>query len=72
MSLRPAANPEGIALGALSVKQFCQSYGISRTTFYALVKDGRGPALMRPGGRTLISRKAAEAWERDMETGAKK
>lgn len=44
---------------AYQVKPFCQLAGISRTTFYELLKSGKIKA-MKLGGRTLIPREEAE------------
>jgi predicted DNA-binding transcriptional regulator AlpA len=53
-----------------SVSDFCHDHGISRGTFYKLVKAGRGPAIAKIGRRTLISAEAAAAWRRRMEQEA--
>lgn len=53
---------------AMTVDEFCQSHRISRGTFYNLLKDGRGPAVMKVGHGTRISEEAAAAWRRAMET----
>ncbi len=47
---------------ALSVREFCQAYGISRSHFYALLRQGCGPRVMRAGGRTLVSHESAHDW----------
>ncbi len=47
---------------AYSVDAFCRAHSISRSMFYALLRDGQGPRLMKIGARTLISREAAEDW----------
>ena len=49
--------------GAFSVARFCEAYQISRALFYKLLKEGRGPAIMKVGRRTLISRSAATEWQ---------
>jgi predicted DNA-binding transcriptional regulator AlpA len=54
--------------GANSVPLFCKAHGISRATFYNLMKRGEGPIVMRVGRRTLVSDEAAAAWRRRMET----
>ncbi len=50
-----------------TVDEFCAASGIPRSTFYMLVKAGKGPRLMRAGRRTLISAQAAADWHRHME-----
>jgi predicted DNA-binding transcriptional regulator AlpA len=51
----------------LSVPLFLAEHGISRSLFYRLVKEGRGPRLARIGGRTLITAEAAAEWRTRME-----
>jgi excisionase family DNA binding protein len=50
-----------------SVAEFCHQHGISRGTFYKLIKEGLGPKTAKIGRRTLISQEAAAAWRRRME-----
>lgn len=52
---------------AYTVAQFCADHSISRTHFYQLIKDGKGPRMMKLGRRTLIGAEAAADWRRDME-----
>ncbi len=51
-----------------SVSEFCHDYGISRGLFYCLLREGRGPAVIKLGRRTLISREAANEWLRRMDS----
>jgi len=53
---------------AYSIPQFCSAHSISRALFYLLLKDGRAPAVMKVGRRTLISAEAAAAWRKRMES----
>ena len=53
-----------------SVAEFCREHGISRGLFYNMLREGRGPRVIKAGRRTLISREAAEEWRRRMETAA--
>ena len=51
-----------------TVPEFCADHGgISKVFFYALLKDGRGPRLMKVGRRTLITAEAAAEWRARME-----
>ncbi len=50
-----------------SVSEFCRAHGISRAHFYKLLRDGRGPRIMKVGNRTLVSCEAAQEWRRAME-----
>ena len=55
---------------AFSVAEFCREHGISRGLFYNMLREGRGPRVIKAGRRTLISREAAEEWRRHMEGAA--
>ena len=51
-----------------TVTEFCQAHGdISKSFFYKLLKDGRGPRLMKVGNRTLITCEAGADWRKAME-----
>ena len=52
---------------AYDVPTFCKIHSISRAHFYNLVRDDRGPRLMKVGRRTLISIEAAKEWRQAME-----
>ena len=54
------------ALGAMSVREFCDRHNISRQTFYTLLREDAAPQIMRVRGRTLISDEAASAWRERM------
>ncbi|ART54831.1 hypothetical protein CBP36_11960 [Acidovorax carolinensis] len=62
-------NPTAPTLSKLAytVPQFCDGFNVSRTHFYGLLKEGRGPRLMKVGRRTLISAQAAADWCKRME-----
>lgn len=51
---------------AYSIPQFCSAHCISRALFYLLLKDGKAPAIMKLGRRTLISVEAAREWREQM------
>ena len=55
---------------ALTVGEFCDAHRISRSLFYIMQRDGRGPRVMKCGRRTLIARESAEAWRRQMEAAS--
>ncbi len=55
---------------AFSVAEFCREHGISRGLFYNMLREGRGPLVIKAGRRTLISHEAAEEWRRRMEGAA--
>ena len=49
--------------GALTIKQFCEQYGVGRTFFYQEINSGR-LAAHKAGSKTLILRAEAERWAR--------
>ena len=51
-----------------TVPDFCAAHSISRALFYLLMRDGRAPAVMKVGRRTLVSAEAAATWRKRMET----
>ena len=51
----------------LSVPAFLAEHGISRSLFYRLVQQGRGPRITKIAGRTLVSAAAAADWRARME-----
>ena len=51
---------------ALSVAEFCTRNSLGRSTFYALLKRGEGPRIIRIGRRTLIS---ARYWRMPASSG---
>jgi excisionase family DNA binding protein len=55
---------------AWTIDEFCQSHGISRATFYNLLKRGAAPRCMLVGARRLISEAAAAEWRERMEDTA--
>jgi len=50
-----------------TVIDFCNQHRISRSLFYKLLRNGKGPRIMKVGKRTLITSDAAEAWRRTKE-----
>lgn len=61
-TLKPALEPK-----SYSIQHFCITHGISRATFYNLVKKQMAPRLMKVGKRTLVSAEAAAEWRVRME-----
>jgi predicted DNA-binding transcriptional regulator AlpA len=53
-------------LGAISIEQFCEKYGISDGHFYNLRKKGKAPKTIKIGHRRIITNSAALEWERQM------
>ena len=52
---------------AFTIPEFVRLHRISRAHFYALVRQGKGPRLMRLGTRRLVSAEAAADWRKAME-----
>jgi hypothetical protein len=50
-----------------SVAMFCADNGLSRSLFYRLLKEGRGPRVTKIGRRRLIAATAAAEWRARME-----
>ena len=48
---------------ALSIRDFCQNYGVGRSTAYQLIGAGTLEAK-KQGAKTLIDRASAERWYR--------
>ncbi len=55
---------------AFSIAQFCAAYGISRAAFYNLQRDGKAPSTLNVGRRRLITKAAAEVWEKAMTSAS--
>ena len=49
------------------VSEFCAAHRISRSHFYALLRERLGPRVLRAGGRVLISVEAAAEWRKRCE-----
>jgi predicted DNA-binding transcriptional regulator AlpA len=52
---------------ALTIPEFCVAHHISRSLFYSLQRENKGPRLMKLRKRTLITLEAAAEWRRRME-----
>lgn len=58
-----------VSPSAFTVPEFCSAHRISRALLYIMLRDGRGPRIIKAGRRTLISCEAADEWRRRMEVG---
>lgn len=45
-----------------SIPEFCKAHGISRATFYNMLKEGSAPLTVKIRSRRLIPTEAAERW----------
>ena len=52
---------------AMSIAAFCRSAGISKRTFYALMKRGEAPPTVRIGRRRLVRPATAAVWLQSRE-----
>jgi predicted DNA-binding transcriptional regulator AlpA len=43
-----------------SINEYCDLIGISRGTFYNRRREGRGPRIMKVGGRRIVTPEAHE------------
>ena len=58
---------------AYSIKSFCHAYGINRSLYYKLKKDGQQPKEVHIGKkRIIIFKDAAKEWEQKMSKNGDK
>ena len=50
---------------AITVEQFCRTYGLGRSKFYLLVKENQIRTL-KIGSKTLVATEEAERWFRSL------
>lgn len=53
----------------LTVSDFCQTVGISRSTWHKLKRKGSTPPIVKIGSIQRIRKEAAETWLAENETG---
>lgn len=46
----------------LSIQEFLTAYGLSKSNFYRLLADGKGPKTLKLGKRRLVPVAEAETW----------
>ena len=68
MKQKRDVNRDEATLVALTIREFCVRYSISRALYYKMANLGTGPKTFKAGTKPLISVEAAEAWRRDMES----
>lgn len=56
-----------ITPAAYSIIEFCHAYGLGRSTFYRLQATGDAPRIVAVGRRRLITREAADEWQKNLE-----
>ena len=54
----------------MTVADFCQTIGISRSTWHKLKRSGQTPAIITAGGIQRIRREAVEEWIAENEEQA--
>ncbi len=52
----------------MTVEEFCDDHHISKSFFYKIAAEGKGPKMMHVGRRRLITAEAAAEWRRAMES----
>jgi hypothetical protein len=61
------AAPEHPLEEVYDIKEWCLRRKISPPYFYKMQREGRGPRVIRPGRRTLITATADRDWLRELE-----
>lgn len=51
----------------LSIQEFLKAYGLSKSNFYRLLAEGKGPKTLKLGKRRLVPVAEAEAWMSNFE-----
>jgi predicted DNA-binding transcriptional regulator AlpA len=49
-------------MSGMSIRQFCNSVGISAALYFKLKRQGKGPPTVRIGKRVVILHSDAEKW----------
>lgn len=57
---RKLASSTGAAV--FTVDEWCARYKFGRSFFYKLLREGRGPRIMKLGSRTLITVESDDEW----------
>jgi hypothetical protein len=52
---------------ARAISTFCEDHSFSVATFYRLKKRGLAPAILKVGGRRLITAEAEQEWKERMK-----
>jgi hypothetical protein len=67
MSKTPEQHTSASPRALFSIDQFCVDHSICRAFYYKLQRQGRGPAQIKLGARTMISAESAAAWRQRMQ-----
>jgi hypothetical protein len=62
--------PLPVPTHVFSIPSFCAAHGFSEAFFHKLQSQGRGPRLMKVGGRTFVTFEAAAEWRTERERAA--
>jgi predicted DNA-binding transcriptional regulator AlpA len=60
----------GLDMQSYSIDEFCGLHRFSRSFFYKIAKDGKGPATFKIGCSTRISEQANTEWVAKLEAEA--
>ena len=55
---------------AFTIEEFCRRYGMSKSTFHKLQREGHAPRLMTFGACVRVTADAARDWQQSCEAGA--
>jgi predicted DNA-binding transcriptional regulator AlpA len=55
-----------LPIAALSIRDTAESSGISRSTLYELIAQGRGPRVLKINRRSLVLIEDRDRWLRDL------
>jgi hypothetical protein len=61
---------EAEATEMFTVAEFCRKHSLHKSTFYVLRAQGLGPAEIRLGRRSYITREAAEEWRQQRQAAS--
>ncbi len=64
-TVEPESQPRK-SRGSQSIAQFCKNNNISLAMYFKLQREGRGPAVMKVGRRSIISDASEDAWRHVM------
>ena len=70
MNVQPGKVLKMTVRNLLTVAEFCEALGISRSTWHKLKRQGKAPAIVNIGGIQRIRREAIETWLSENEARA--
>lgn len=69
-------DPKALTPECFTITEFCRTHGLSRSAYYRLRDEGRGPEEFRfndnmPKAKVLITKEAAARWRAGREAESK-